>query len=206
MSQEFRQCTKCKENKPLFDFSKKKKGPSGLNWNCKACLSAYYYATLAEDPNRIERNRQYRRDWRSANPDKVVIYNKRAIEWQKSNPQYTKQWYQKNKRSCDASNAKWAKQNPDKIREYSRQRRASKKGFGNFKILDKEIRRLKQQPCFYCGTKENITVDHVIPLSRGGYDSIGNILSACLSCNSQKNARFIMEYRIGKSAPRKVKL
>jgi 5-methylcytosine-specific restriction endonuclease McrA len=203
VSQELRLCNKCKEHKPLSDFSKKKKGPGGFNWNCKACLSADYYAKLAEDPDRLEKNRQRQRNWRAANPDKVVVYSKHSIEWVKSNPEYTKQWYQKNKQLRDAMNTRWRKKNPHKVREYARQRRASKRGFGNFKILDKELKRLKQQPCFYCGSRENITIDHVIPLSRGGYDSIGNILPACLSCNSQKNSRFIMEYRTGKSAPRK---
>lgn len=48
--------------------------------------------------------------------------------------------------------------------------------------------------CFYCREQANLTMDHVVPLSRGGAHSIGNILPACLSCNSSKRDRLIVEW------------
>jgi 5-methylcytosine-specific restriction endonuclease McrA len=65
-------------------------------------------------------------------------------------------------------------------------------------ISNKEIEFLQNSPCFYCGSKERITIDHIIPLARGGRHSIGNFVSACHSCNSKKHARFIMEWRLNK--------
>ena len=53
--------------------------------------------------------------------------------------------------------------------------------------------------CAYCGIKARLTMDHVIPLVRGGTNLIGNILPACNSCNCRKQGRFIMEWRLGKS-------
>ena len=43
--------------------------------------------------------------------------------------------------------------------------------------------------CFYCGKASKLTKDHVIPISLGGTDDIDNIVPACLSCNSRKQAR-----------------
>jgi hypothetical protein len=45
--------------------------------------------------------------------------------------------------------------------------------------------------CIYCGSKENITVDHLIPLSRGGDHSLSNMIPACFSCNASKNNRYV---------------
>ncbi len=40
--------------------------------------------------------------------------------------------------------------------------------------------------CLCCGTKENITVDHIIPLSLGGSNDISNIQPLCEGCNLLK--------------------
>ncbi len=56
--------------------------------------------------------------------------------------------------------------------------------------------------CAYCGVRAKLTLDHVVPVSRGGQHSIGNILPACGGCNSRKRARFITEWRLGRSARR----
>lgn len=40
--------------------------------------------------------------------------------------------------------------------------------------------------CLYCGNKENLTLDHVLPRSRGGRDSWENLVTACQKCNTEK--------------------
>jgi 5-methylcytosine-specific restriction endonuclease McrA len=40
--------------------------------------------------------------------------------------------------------------------------------------------------CQYCGTRANLTVDHVIPRSKGGPSSWENIVAACAPCNRRK--------------------
>jgi 5-methylcytosine-specific restriction endonuclease McrA len=66
-------------------------------------------------------------------------------------------------------------------------------------ILEKEIRKLYSDPCFICGSKENQSIDHIIPVSRGGNHSIGNMITLCRSCNSSKNARLMVEWYKAKS-------
>lgn len=43
--------------------------------------------------------------------------------------------------------------------------------------------------CGYCGSKHDLTVDHVIPLSKGGKNTWDNVVTACFSCNSKKGDR-----------------
>lgn len=42
--------------------------------------------------------------------------------------------------------------------------------------------------CCYCGSRQNIQVEHFIPRSKGGPHSIGNLLPACADCNKNKRA------------------
>jgi len=47
--------------------------------------------------------------------------------------------------------------------------------------------------CYYCGRPlkpwETFSIDHVIPKSKGGDDSIENLVPSCRLCNSRKGAR-----------------
>jgi 5-methylcytosine-specific restriction endonuclease McrA len=40
--------------------------------------------------------------------------------------------------------------------------------------------------CQYCGKKKDLTLDHVIPSSRGGQHTWLNLVTACKSCNARK--------------------
>lgn len=40
--------------------------------------------------------------------------------------------------------------------------------------------------CVYCGTRRELTLDHVMPSSRGGTHSWTNLVTACKRCNTRK--------------------
>lgn len=42
--------------------------------------------------------------------------------------------------------------------------------------------------CVYCGDNSRLTVDHVIPKSRGGSNTTTNLVTCCFYCNSAKGA------------------
>jgi hypothetical protein len=52
--------------------------------------------------------------------------------------------------------------------------------------------------CLYCGAKfdgaRKPTLDHLIPLSKGGTHSAANLVVCCLSCNSRKGKRDFLEF------------
>ena len=47
--------------------------------------------------------------------------------------------------------------------------------------------------CQYCGSKSNLTIDHIIPKQKGGKDSWENLIIACSPCNSRKGNRTLVE-------------
>lgn len=49
--------------------------------------------------------------------------------------------------------------------------------------------------CAYCGIQPATQRDHIIPIARGGTDSIGNILPVCAACNMSKATSFVVEWR-----------
>ena len=50
--------------------------------------------------------------------------------------------------------------------------------------------------CQYCGSRSNLTVDHVIPRSKGGESSWENIVASCAPCNRRKGNRTPLEARL----------
>lgn len=56
-------------------------------------------------------------------------------------------------------------------------------------ISRKNILRRDRFRCQYCGRRDKLTVDHVLPRSRGGRDTWENLATACTPCNNRKGDR-----------------
>lgn len=48
--------------------------------------------------------------------------------------------------------------------------------------------------CVFCGNNDNLTVDHLIPWSRGGNGSADNVVYACKSCNSSRKDKGVYQW------------
>lgn len=56
-------------------------------------------------------------------------------------------------------------------------------------VSRKNVLRRDNHSCVYCGTTKDLTIDHVVPLSKGGAHDWGNVVTACKSCNHRKGNR-----------------
>ena len=59
---------------------------------------------------------------------------------------------------------------------------------------DERLKMVLPQACCYCGSREFLSVDHLIPTKRGGANAGDNLVWACRSCNSSKCARDALEW------------
>lgn len=80
------------------------------------------------------------------------------------------------------------------LRRLSYHRRKAKiagNGFKPYSKVDVDKRfSLFGNCCAYCGTFEQLTLDHVVCIDQGGEDSIENIVPACSRCNCSKSVMF----------------
>lgn len=58
-------------------------------------------------------------------------------------------------------------------------------------------RKIAKGVCYYCRSKvavSGLTMDHVVPLVRGGRSTKNNLVAACKTCNSKKKTMLPMEW------------
>ncbi|GAA4296716.1 HNH endonuclease [Nibribacter koreensis] len=56
-------------------------------------------------------------------------------------------------------------------------------------LTRQNVMRRDRHCCQYCGSTRNLTLDHLVPRSRGGETSWYNLITACSRCNSLKGDR-----------------
>lgn len=61
--------------------------------------------------------------------------------------------------------------------------------FKKVPLSRQNIYRRDGHACGYCGSKSNLTLDHVIPKSKGGGNTWQNLVTCCKKCNSTKDDR-----------------
>lgn len=57
------------------------------------------------------------------------------------------------------------------------------------KVNRSRIFKRDNHQCVYCGSKKDLTLDHVIPKSRGGKNDWFNLVASCSKCNLKKADR-----------------
>jgi 5-methylcytosine-specific restriction protein A len=58
-------------------------------------------------------------------------------------------------------------------------------------------RKISKGICYYCGRSvapRDLTMDHIVPLTRGGKSTKGNLVPACKECNSKKKYLLPIEW------------
>lgn len=171
-----KKCSRCGEVKELDKFSKVKAYKDGLRYNCKSCVKIYM-DEYNKHPESLKRSRDFRRK----HPRYFTAYAKKYRQNNKYKESAKK--YQQTYR---------AKPKKKEIRRiYSIQRRALKaNALGMFTPEDfRNLCELYNNKCVACKNKRKLTVDHIVPLSKGGSNYLSNIQPLCGSCNSSKGVK-----------------
>ena len=114
---------------------------------------------------------------------------------------YHKEYYRTHAETIGAWNTAYQKSHPEQRAVSVEKRRAAKRvNPPRDELLTEiqwhEILEKYHYRCAYCGTKlDKPTMDHVIPLSKGGMHTKQNIVPACKHCNSSKSAKTTIEWR-----------
>lgn len=138
-------------------------------------------ARYAADPERQKaRVKVYRSD-----PAIAAKSRAQSAAWRKANPEANR-----------AAVRDWEARNPQLVAHYQATRRARRIGNGGSHTLAEWKAKCSEygHKCAYCGEAKKLTRDHAVPLSRGGTDSIDNIIPACQWCNSRKRTRTVEEF------------
>lgn len=211
---QYKTCSKCRQEKPITAFHKDKYKSSGFTSDCGQCRNNRSAARRLDPEKRkvmIKSSKRYYWEHR----EKMAANYKSWAEQNKSRRKEIDQRFaQKNREKKAAAMRKyrkenphirseWALENPDKQRAIYARRRARRNGAGLFKVAHNELARIYAQPCTYCGSLKDIQVDHVIPLAKGGTHSVGNLTAACKSCNMSKKDLFLTEWKYGKRINKK---
>ncbi len=92
----------------------------------------------------------------------------------------------------------WFANNPEKKRAYELNRKARLAGAKGSHTPDELFQMYEDQQglCAYCETPMfgNYSVDHMLPISRGGSNDWSNLAIVCVSCNSRKAAKTVEEF------------
>jgi len=153
---------------------------------CVGCSPAVY----AEEKTRWykanpEKNRARTALYRKANPEKCRLS---VAAWAKANPEKEKDRY-----------AKWRRANPEKTAFSVEKHRAAKHANTSPEEMLTSTEWLAilaeaNGHCHYCGKEAKLTLDHVIPLSKGGKHSKDNVVPACEHCNKSKGNKTLEEW------------
>lgn len=168
------------------------------------------------DENR-EHLRETQRAWKRDNPDKVVSSRKR---YAKAHPEKIVEKWKRHQANhpdkCAARTQRYRDKNREAVREYLRayfqtpegkaaringeRRRRAKKMGSEIVATAKQITELlaNAAACCYCDASFSEdcppTLEHKVPLAKGGAHSMNNLDVACGMCNSKKGVKMPEEF------------
>lgn len=165
-------CYHCGSEKDVLEFAVCKTAKDGRQWICRSCQSDYWKEYKEKKRiNILAKQREYFND--------PKVKELRAA--QRMTPEYRAR-----KREYAA---KYRAANRSKILEYERKyKEAMRAASGSFLPEDWELLlKVYGGKCVACGGTDQLTADHVIPVSFGGSNGIENRQPLCKSCNSRKH-------------------
>lgn len=188
-------CTRCRTEKSLDDFGV---GPNadGRRQPCKQCR-----AEQRRDPTEKSKQIARYRKWVAANRQHVRDYHRkwelaRLVEVRRRQ----REWYAKPENRAKASRRAraFAAAHPEHAHAKRVNAKAKRRARGVVaKITKAQMAELVQRDrrCYLCGEPNNRhtrSVDHVIPLAKGGKHVVENLRVVHMVCNLRKRDRMVL--------------
>lgn len=202
-------CSKCKKKKELTCFSTDNSRKDKKTPQCKLCGKQNRLVWYRKNKTKVsQRMKKYRQKPEVKARSWEVEKKRRALK-RDEHLAKRREWAKKNKEKVRDSLKKWRESNKEHVLVYAKehklknrqrytyyqlQRKAKQMNAeGNYTLQEfQDLKQKHKNKCLKCGKKEGnvkITADHVVPLSKGGSNSIKNIQPLCLSCNCKKHAK-----------------
>lgn len=214
-----KRCSKCKEIKPLCEFSKR--GGARTSETRPSCKVCQYDSFKKWEAKRIGRPVLSMEQWKAEVIKRVYPTcetkicskckkEKNLSEFGVLSHKFQCKECRNEKESAvgiekqavrKAYRQKWRANNLELARECSRagteKRRVIKLSIETTLTREEWVAIIERYggKCLRCGKQTKLTMDHVIPVSKGGPHSAANIQPLCGPCNSSKG-RKIIDYRI----------
>lgn len=180
------------------------------------CQSCMYKAR-----NNTEKAKEHRKQYELTHKERASErakerYKNQSEEERAQRKKKAHEYYLKTKEQSKARNTKWKIANAEHYKEYCREysKQYEQTLNGKEKTMNRKLKRRKyydsQNPinfkevkekfdrlgnrCVVCGSCENITIDHIVPLSKGGTNETDNLQPLCKSCNSAKGNKSMKEF------------
>ncbi len=217
-AREAKSCPSCKQTLPFSAFNRSKQTPTGLSTWCRECSREKKRASYHRNPARslayarayYQKNRESliakTKEWQQAHPYTRDQLNAWQRAWRAANPRpknpKVKMSHEEHLRRGREYGTKIRARPETKARQaaysrlersiqYRRNLKAIKKGAGGLGLTADEWQAIVSDApfCVYCGADTPLQQEHVIALTRGGQNTIDNVVPSCAPCNQAKGAR-----------------
>lgn len=182
-------CPRCRERERHYN--------SGY---CLECRRSYDRARGSKPERRQSLRRAFAKWWKRNGQDTRDRHQKWMTENADRQRKHRRNWRDKNKATAIALVHAWRVANPERVRKINNDRREREINAGGSFTADDIAMKLSEQCnyCFWCSDdmEDKPTIDHFIPLARGGSNCPDNIVMACSWCNCSKGSKMPDEFRI----------
>ena len=197
--EQYKRCSKCGQTKPHSDWGKNKSKKDGLASECKSChasASAQWRKANPEEQKRRSRE-QYSKNREASNAKRKENY------WanQERERAHRKSYYERTQETQRQTSREWRKNNPEKLRQQNRRTRAKRASVPSEPYSTLDVLNRWGTNCHLCGYaidldaprathtpgwEYGLQLDHVIPISAGGSDTLENVKPSHGKCNIGK--------------------
>lgn len=152
--------------------------------------------------------RQYNREYRAKNRDRLLVAEGK---WREENAERhrenSRQWVKRNPDRAREINRRWREKNAEQVAERLARRRALQRSAeADVGITVHRLRELHGDQCVYCLSELifessaeynplRATIDHILPLAKGGSHTWDNTALSCFRCNASKGDQLLSEWR-----------